>query len=172
MANRTIAISVIFLALNCVMGCGDSVLQLPTAPTSAAFIQPSATGGQEHWSLSRTFTGHTESEGCSIAFAAIGRAEPDSALLIQRSAESIGLFTADHYTYAGTVAGNEFSATVSEFGSTLECEGARIPFSTEAHVSGRFSSDGRSLFGKETITMFLQSGQRITRQWDWQARRD
>jgi hypothetical protein len=93
-------------------------------------------------------------------------------LLIRRSDASILLFTADHNTYVGTVAGNEFSATESEAGSTLECEGARIRFRTEASVSGRFSSDGRSLVGTETSAFLLESGKTITRQWDWQAWRD
>ena len=81
-------------------------------------------------------------------------------------------FTADHNTYVGTVAGNEFSATESEAGSTLECGGARIYFRTEANVSGVFSPDGRSLFAKETSVFLLESGKTITRHWDWQARRD
>jgi hypothetical protein len=172
MPNRTLAISVVFLVLNCVTGCGDGLSQLPAAPTSAVSIQPPATGGQEPWNLSRTFTGHTGSEGCALAFDEIGRASSDSVLLIQRSDASMRLFTADHNTYIGTVAGNEFSASESETGSTLECERARIRFRTEAHVSGHFSSDGRFLVGKETSAFFLESGKTITRQWDWQAWRD
>jgi hypothetical protein len=172
MQNRTIAFTVVFLVLNCVMGCGGGLSQLPAAPTSAAFIQSSASGAQERWTLTRTFTAHTGSEGCTLALDAIGRTVSDSVLLIQRSDASMRFFTADHNTYVGAVAGNEFSATENEGGSTLECGGARIPFRTEANVSGVFSSDGRTLVAKETSVFLLESGKTITRHWDWQARRD
>jgi hypothetical protein len=172
MTNRTIAFTVVFLVLTCVMGCGSGLSELPAAPTSAASIQSSASGAQERWSLTRTFTGHTGSEGCKLALDAIGLAASDSVLLIERSDASMRFFTADHNTYVGTVAGNEFSATESEAGSTLDCGGARIRFRTEANVSGVFSSDGRTLVGKETSAFLLESGKTITRHWDWQARRD
>jgi hypothetical protein len=172
MANRTIAISVIFLVLNCVTGCGDGLPQLPAAPTSAASFQSSATGGQERWNLTRTFTGHTGSEGCTLALDSIGRAPSDSVLLIQRSNATMRFFTADHNTYVGILAGNEFLATETEAGPTLQCGEARLSFRTEARVSGRFSSDGGSLVGTETSVFLLESGRAITRHWDWQARRD
>ena len=172
MPNRTIAISVIFLAFNCVAGCGDGLSQLPAAPTSAAPIQSSATGGQERWTLSRTFTGHMGSEGCTLAFDAIGQAASDTVLLIERSDTSTRFFTADHNTYVGILAGNEFLATEVEAGPTLQCGESRLSFRTEARVSGRFSSDGRSLVGTETSVFLLESGRTITRHWDWLARRD
>ena len=172
MTNRTIAFTVVFLALNCVMGCSGDLSQLPAAPTPAAFIQSPASGAQQRWNLTRTFTGHTGSEGCTLALDTIGRAASDSVLLIQRSDASMRFFTADHNIYVGTVAGNEFSATESEAGSTLECGGARIYFRTEANVSGVFSPDGRSLVAKETSVFLLESGKTIARHWDWQARRD
>lgn len=173
MPSRTIAITVAFLVINSVIGCGG-LSQLPAAPTSAASIPSSlsATGARERWNLTRTFTGHTGSEGCTLALDSIGRAASDSVLLIQRSDASMRFFTADHNTYVGTVAGNEFSATESEAGSTLECGGSQIRFRTEAHVSGQFSPDGRVLVGKETSVFLLESGKTITRHWDWQARRD
>ena len=175
MANRIGAITVVFVVLTCVMGCGDGV-PLPAAPTSVASSTiPSpapASGAQERWNLTRTFTGVTGAQGCTLAVDAIGRAASDSVLLVQRWDASMRLLTADHNTYVGTLTGNEFSATESEAGSTLECEGARIRFRTEAHVSGRFSSDGRALVGQETSVFLFESGRTITRRWDWQARRD
>lgn len=173
MTNRTIAITGVFLALNCVMACGGGLSQLPAAPTPAASIPSvSATGAPERWTLTRTFTGHAGSEGCTLALDAIGRAASGSVLLIQRSDASMRIFTADHNTYVGTIAGSEFSATESEAGSTLECGDARIRFGAEGHVSGQFSPDGRALAGKETSIFLLESGKMITRHWDWQARRD
>jgi hypothetical protein len=172
MTNRTIAFTVVFLVLNCVMGCGGSLSQPPAAPTSAALIQSSASGAPEQWTLTRTFTGHTGSEGCTLALDAVGRPASDAELVIQRSGTSMRFFTADHNTYVGAVAGNEVSASESESGSTLECGGARIRFRTEANVSGVFSADGRTLVAKETSVFLLESGKTITRHWDWQARRD
>lgn len=174
MTNRTIAITIVVLAFNGLIGCSGGLSQLPAAPTSAVSIPSSvpAAGAQERWNLTRTFTGHSGSEGCTLALAAIGGAASDSVLLVQRSAGSMRLFTADHNTYVGLLAGNEFLATESESGSTLECGDARIRFRTEARVSGMFSSDGRSLVGTETSVFLLESGKTITRQWDWRATRD
>ncbi len=171
MTNRIIAITVVVLALNA-LGCSGGLSQLPAAPTSASIPSISATGVQERWSLTRTFTGHAGSEGCTLALDAIGRAASDSVLLVQRSDSSMRLFTADHNNYVGLLAGNEFLATANEPGSTLECGDARIRFRTEARVSGLISSDGRSLVGKETSVFLLESGKTITRNWDWRATRD
>jgi hypothetical protein len=170
MTSRTFAITVVFLAVNGFMGCSRGLSQLPAAPTSA-IPSVSATGIQERWNLTRTFTGHAGSEGCTLFLDAIGRAAPESALLVQRWDSSMRLLTADHNIFVGTVAGNEFSASESEAGSTLECGGARIFFRTETRVSGLFSSDGRSLVGSETSVFLFESGKTITRQWNWQARR-
>ena len=177
MTNPTIAIVIILLVSNCMVGCSGGSSRLPASPTSAASPTiPSpgpGTGVQERWKLARTFTGHTGSEGCTLAFDAIGRMAPDSELLIQRSGASIRFLTADHNNYVGAVAGNEFVATeVEDCGSTLQCGGDRVRFRTEARVSGRLSSDGIALIGEETSVFFLQSGKTITRHWDWQAKRD
>lgn len=172
MTNQIIPITAVVLALNGLMGCSGGLSQLPAAPTVASVPSISATGGQERWNLTRTFTGHTGSEGCTLALDAIGRAASDSVLLVQRSGASMRLFTADHNNYVGLLAGNEFLATENESGSTLECGDARIPFRTEARVSGLFLSDGRSLVGKETSVFLLESGKTITRNWDWRATRD
>ena len=171
MTNQTIRISVVVLALINAIGCTGGPSQLPAAPTSMA---PAvlATAAQERWNLTRTFTGHTGSEGCNLALDAVGRVVSDSVLLIQRSDVSMRFFTADHNTYVGTVAGNEFLATETEAGPTLQCGEAKLSFRTEARVSGRFASDGRSLIGTETSVFLLESGKTITRQWDWQARRE
>lgn len=96
----------------------------------------------------------------------------DSALLVQRSNASMRFFTADHNNYVGTVTGNEFLATETEAGSTLECGEVLLGFRTEARVSGVFSADGASLVGSETSVFLLESGRTITRRWDWHARRN
>ena len=176
MTNRTIALAIILLVCNGLVGCSGDSSRLPASPTSATSPTITsavpATGVEERWRLTRTFTGHTGSEGCTLALDAIGRREPDSELLIRRSGASIRLFTADHYNYVGGVTGNEFVATDVEDGSTLQCGEGRVRFRNEARVSGRLSSDGVTLIGEETSVFFLQSGKTITRQWDWQAKRD
>ena len=172
MTIRTIPITVVFLALSGLMGCSGGLSQLPAAPTPAASIPSSVPAAQERWNLTRRFTGHTGSEGCTLALDSIDSAASESVLLIQRSDASMHFLTADHNKYVGLLAGNEFLATESESGSTLECGDARIRFRTEARVSGQFSPDGRSLVAKETSVFVLESGKTITRHWDWQARRD
>ena len=177
MTNRTIAIVITLLVPNCMFGCSGGSSPLPTAPTSAASPTiPSpvpAAGGPERWTLTRTFTGHAGSEGCTLALDAIGRVPSDSVLLIQRPGAFIRFFTADHNNYVGAVTGKEFVATeIEDFGATLQCGEGRVRFRTEARVSGRFSSDDSTLIGEETSVFFLESGKTITRRWDWQARRD
>lgn len=176
MTTRTIAIILVLMAPNWVVGCSGGLSQLPAAPTSVASSTiPSAvpvTGAQERWNLTRTFTGHTGSEGCTLALDEIGRMASDSVLLIQRSDESMRFFTADHNTYIGKADGNEFFATEIEAGSTLQCGEARLRFRIEGRVSGQFSSDGRSLVGQEISIFLFESGKMIIRRWDWTARRD
>ena len=171
MINRTIAVSVVVLALTSATGCSGDLSQLPAAPTSVASAVL-GTAAQERWNLTRTFTGHTGSEGCNLALDTIGRVADEAVLVVERSATSMRLFTTDHNTYVGTVAGNEFLVTEREAGPTLQCGEAQLSFRTEARVSGRFASDGRSLTGTETSVFILESGKTITRQWDWQAKRD
>ena len=171
MTNRSIAIAVFFLVLNFAIGCGGGLPQLPAAPTSTASSVP-ATAAQERWTLTRTFTGHTGSEGCNLALDAIGGGASDSVLLIQRSDASLRFFTVNHNNYVGILAGDEFLATEKEAGPTLQCGEARLSFRTEARVSGRFLPDGRSLVGTETSVFLLGSGKTITRRWDWRATRD
>jgi len=177
MTIRTIAITIILLGPSCMVGCSGSSSPLPAAPTSAAspaIPSPvSATTPQERWNLTRTFTGHAASEGCTLAFDAINRTAADSVLLIQRYGAFVHFFTADHNNYGGTLAGNEFFVTETEdSGSTLQCGEARLRFRTEARVSGRFSSDGSVLVGEETSVFLFESGKTIVRHWDWQAKRD
>jgi hypothetical protein len=107
-----------------------------------------------------------------LALDTIGGVPSGSALLIKRSGESIRFVTADHNTYVGTAAGNEFLATETDAGSTLQCGEARLRFRTEAQLTGRFSADGRALTGEETSVSLFESGRTITRHWDWQARRE
>ena len=176
MTNRTIAVIIGVILATCVAACNDSPSQLPAGPTAAASpVNPSpvpATVAQERWNLTRTYTGHTGSEACLLAFDGIVRTPSDSLLLIQRSGVSTRFLTADHNTYVGTVAGDEFFATeIEDSGSTLQCGGSRLRFRTEARVSGRFSSDGRALVGEETSVFLLESGATIVRHWDWSAKR-
>src|SRR5687767_13999956 len=118
MTTRAFAIILVLIVPTWVVGCTGDSSPLPAAPTSVASSTiPSAvpaTGAQERWTLTRTFTGHTGSEGCTLALDDIGRMPSDAVLLIQRSDESMRFFTADHNHYVGTVEGNEFFATEIE----------------------------------------------------------
>ena len=86
-----------------------------------------------------------------------------------RSGGAITVVT-DHDQYMGAVVANEYSATDGD-GGTWKCGAARLAFRSEGHVSGRFSADGRSLTGEEGVVFRLESGETITRRWDWTGTR-
>jgi hypothetical protein len=157
-----------------VAGCDSHSAVLPTVPTSTSLPGASpAPGavGQERWNLTGTYIGHTGPIACIPPFDGVPRNPFDSVLLIQRSDESIHLFT-DHNHYVGTVVADELFATESDdSGATWQCGEARLHYRTEGHVSGRFSADGRVLTGEEVALYRLDSGETIRRHWIWSATR-
>ena len=132
-------------------------------------VPPVPSVPQELWILTGTYIGHTGPEACIPPFDGNPRKPIDSKLVILRSGESIDLLT-EHDHYVGTVTADGFSATTSNDG-TWQCGEARLQYRTEARVSGRFSLDGRSFTGKEEVLFRLESGETISRQWDWSATR-
>jgi hypothetical protein len=91
--------------------------------------------------------------------------------MVERYGTTIHFFT-EHNHYIGTLAGDQFVARENDEGrSTWQCGEAKLPFRTEAQVSGRLSADGNALTGEEVAVFLLESGESIRRQWDWSATR-
>lgn len=168
---------VVLILAHGLMGCdGRSVL--PIAPSATPLPVPpprpaaSSTVGQEFWELTGTYVGHTGPEACISPVAETAGKPIRSVLVIQRSGESIHVLT-DHDHYIGTVVADEFSATETEdTGGMWDCGAARLRYRFEGRVSGRFSTDGRSLSGEEVALFRLESGATIRRSWDWIAIRN
>ena len=154
------------------------MFQVPTSPNatpSAFFTPPSTTsnaantGGPEHWLLTGTYMGHIGPENCISPYTGDAGTSTVSVLGIQRSGEWIQ-FSTDHDNYVGTVVAGEFSASETEDpGGLWVCGSERRLFRFEGIVSGRFSTDGRSLAAEEVALFRLDSGETISRRWRWVA---
>lgn len=159
------------------VGCDSRSVVLPIAPsatretvTPLPAVTPSA-AGQEQWILTGTYIGHSGPEACISPFAATAGKPIDAVLGIQRSGESIHFFT-EHDHYIGTVVAGEFSATETQDPAGMwDCGAERRPFRFEGRVSGRFSTDGRTLMGEEVALFRFNSGETIIRRWHWIAAR-
>jgi hypothetical protein len=171
MTRRTPTGIVLLLALG-LAGCdGHSSMPSPPTPPPAAPL-PSPVPGveQELWNLTGTYAGHTGPAACIPPFdATVVQAPIRSVIAIQRSGGSIQVIT-EHDRYVGDVLADAYSAMDNDNG-TWQCGAARFTFRTEGHVSGHFSADGRSLTGEEEVVFRLESGDTITRRWDWHATR-
>lgn len=177
-----LAISALMLAqISLACDTGSPMRRLPTSPnaTPSAFIAPPSTvpspdsnaSGAEHWLLTGTYIGHTGPENCISPYTGNRGTPTVSALSIQRSGEWIRVST-EHDDYMGTVVADEFSVSETEQTSGLwDCGSERRPFRFEGFVSGRFSTDGRSLAAEEVALFRLDSGETITRRWRWAATR-
>ena len=152
-------------------GCDSHSSVLSTAPTPSP-VAPALVQSvpQEIWILTGTYAGHTGPAACIPPFdATVVQTPITGPIVIQRSGESIDVIT-EHDHYVGTVVADAYSATDSDVG-TWQCGAVRFSFRTEGHVSGHFSADGRSLTGEEGVVFRLESGETITRRWEWRASR-
>ena len=180
---RLMAVStglVVVVLAHAVVACNSHSPAGPTALTSIGFPPghpPSPApvpdiGQQERWNLTATYIGHTGPEACIPPFDGNVRPPSNSLLFIRRAGESIELST-DHTHYVGTVIADEFAATDSdEFGGTWQCGEAKLRFTSRGRVAGRFSDDGRALSAEEVGLFRLESGETVTRYWQWRATRN
>ena len=153
-------------------GCDSSGAKLSTAPSVsvAATTTPLPSVPRELWSMTVTYAGHSGPAACLPPFDGNVVQTPITGVIgMLRSEASITVVT-EHDEYMGTVVANEYSATDSD-GGTWQCGAARLAFRSEGHVSGRFSTDGRSLTGEEGVVFRLESGETITRRWEWKGTR-
>jgi hypothetical protein len=88
-------------------------------------------------------------------------------IVIRRSGDAIEVLT-EHDHYTGRVTADQVSASDSDAG-IWHCGEARIAYNSEGYVVGRFSADGRSFAGEEGVAFRLESGEAITRRWQWSA---
>ena len=144
------------------LSTGPSVVVLPTPPLPSA--------PQELWTVTVTYAGHTGPAACLAPFDASVAQTPITGVIgMLRSGGSITVVT-EHDQYMGAVVANEYSATDSD-GGTWQCGAVRLAFRSEGHVSGRFSTDGGSLTGEEGVVFRLDSGETISRRWEWKGTR-
>jgi hypothetical protein len=165
-------ILVLVLAAAGLAGCDSHSSTLLTAPSPAVLPTPlpAPSVPQELWNVTGTYAGHTGPAACIPPFDGNAVQTPmNGVIVILRSGESIQVLT-EHDHYIGAVVADQFSATDSDEG-TWQCGAVRLRFRTEGHVSGRFSADGRSLTGEEGVVFRLESGETITRRWDWKGTR-
>lgn len=152
-------------------GCEQSPNGLPAPPVAPTVTGPESPVAGERWNLTGTYTGHTGPAACIQPFDGNTGQPENSVVVIRRSGESITVLT-EHNHYVGMVVGEDFSAADSDdSGATWQCGAEQLRYRIDGQVSGRFSGDGRSLTGKETASFRLESGETITRQWDWSATR-
>lgn len=163
---------VLALAAPGLAGCDSHSSSLLTAPTPAVLPTPLpvASVPQELWSVTGTYAGHTGPAACIPPFDGNAVQTPiNGVIVILRSGESLTVVT-EHDRYVGAVVADEYYATDSDAG-IWQCGAARLSFRTEGYVSGRFSADGRSLTGEEGVVFRLESGETITRRWNWSGTR-
>jgi hypothetical protein len=169
--RKSAGILVVVLA-HALAGC-DSPSSKPTTAPSVAVLSttpPLPSVPQELWNVTVTYAGHTGPAACLPPFDGNVVQTPITGVIgMRRSGGAITVFT-EHDQYVGAVVANEYSATDSD-GGTWQCGAARLAFRSEGHVSGRFSTDGRSLTGEEGVVFRLESGETITRRGDWNGTR-
>ena len=153
-------------------GCDSHSSVLSTAPTpSPVAPTPAPSGRQEIWTLTGTYAGHTGPPARIPPFdPTLVRTPITGPIIIQRSDESLQVIT-EHDYYVGAIVADAYSATDSDVG-TWQCGAERFNFRSEGHVAGYFSADGRSLKGEEGVVFRLESGETITRRWEWRAIRE
>ena len=168
------AAGILVVVLTCTLpGCDSSSGKLSMAPSVAVLptiTPPLPSVPRELWSVTVTYAGHTGPATCLAPFDGSVVQTPITGVVgMLRAGGSITVVT-EHDQYVGAVLADEYSATDSDAG-TWQCGAARLSFRTEGHVSGRFSTDGRALTGEEGVVFRLESGETITRRWDWKGTR-
>jgi hypothetical protein len=168
------AAGILVVVLACTLaGCDSSSAKLSTAPSVAVLpttARPLPSVSQELWNVTVTSAGYTGPAACLPPFDGNVVHTPITGVIVMlRSGASITVVTEDDQ-YMGAVVANEYSATNSGHGN-VQCGAARLAFRSEGHISGRFSTDGRSLTGEEGSVFRLESGETIARRWDWTGTR-
>ena len=179
------AIAALSLALSLgllLTGCESRSSALPAAPSGPPLRAPdSPTAGPaqiavagERWNLTTTLTSLEGPEVCWAPRTNVGTSV-QWLMAIQRDGTSIHLlydvrnWPTDAVEHFGTVEGDTFEAASRSWTTSLLCGAARSEYQFEAHVSGRFSADGRSLTATEVWSYRPTSGATIRFHFDWTA---
>jgi hypothetical protein len=173
---RFLAVTTLVVSALLVAGCEDRLPALSTAPTELPSASRSVvTFGAEDWNLTPIFTSFTGPVVCWAPVTNIGTAARNLFLGISRSADSIRLRVSygwdDPETYVGTVVGQDFVAIGPSHNGYNVCGPTQHHWRIEQRVSGRFSSDGRSLSASEVWLYKLPDGDEVTYYIDWKATR-
>lgn len=160
-------------------GCSSG--QLPTAPTlteSPAAVPPAPDPAVVlRWNLTSTLKSMNGPELCLSSWAEDVGESFDWLLETRRTDDHAIQLVYDvgnpevNENYAGTVVVNEFSAASAPSPGALLCNGQRLDFTAEGHVSGHFSEDGRELSAEELYSLRLTSGETLNFRYEWRATR-
>lgn len=109
---------------------------------------------------------------------AVGQSYADWVMEIQRSGNSAHLVVfdshdpSDRYEWDAKVTADAFTAdTGGPSAGWCSEKGGRVEFTSQDHLSGRFSSDGTTLTAAEDISLQLKSGETVSFHFDWTAAR-
>jgi hypothetical protein len=178
MERRAQMMAVALAALTAVLaGCGDSSSVLPTAPTSTQPPAPEPTVAGERWNLTTTLKSFTGPEACNVIMKARIGESFSWLVTIERSGDSVHLIVADaddpsdRDEYEGTVVEDVLMAAIKGRSGRTVCGGSMVEVFSEAHVSGRFSGDGRSLTAEELTSYQFSFGELARFYYDWNATR-
>jgi hypothetical protein len=159
--------------------CGDS--STPVAPSEIPTpVAPSGIPG-ESWSFTVHFVSVTGPDSCLVKERSVeltGTTFSDVPTKIIRSGSSFTIssaFFSDFYgvSFAGTVAGSDFTATGALPSGELTCQDGTV-FQQQAgtaRVTGSFSTDGRQLTATDVHVYPLVSGGEMHYTWTWMGTR-
>ena len=157
-------------------GCEDRLPTLSTAQTAIPLVSPSAPiGPGEVWNITATINSITGPVVCWAPRTDIGTTAHTPTMAITRATDSIRLTVGygwyDPDTYVGTVVGSDFKALGPSYSGYNVCGTTQHHWRIEQHVSGRFSSNGRSLTATEVWLYKLPDGDEVAYYIDWTAAR-
>jgi hypothetical protein len=129
----------------------------------------------ERWNLTTTLRSVTGPKNCSaVSGAHIGESFRWQ-MTIERAGGSVRLDVSlvgdpvSHDEYEGTDVEGVLTAAIKGRSGRTVCAGAMVDVFGEAHVSGRFSGDGRALTAEELKSYKSSSGDTSAFYYDWHA---
>ena len=167
------------LAIALILTACDGGPSSPTRPSvTSPPTSPPASSSLADWSVTQSFVSVVGPDNCWVREQRArwtGAIFSDLPMTVTRSGGSIVL-EGDFFevNYAGTISGNEFSAS----GGPLDEGGTPCQDGTSFHqgpgvsdLTGRFSEDDQQLTASEVNSYRLTTGEPVTYTWDWQATR-
>ena len=169
----------VFLASGCGGGPSSAAVQpTPVAiPAQAATRVPAPVSAQgEPWDLTTTIRA-VAGDPCGTYAGRVG-SSIDWSMAVERTNASVRLlydvrnWPTDHVEYVSALNGDAFEATSRDgFGFPQDCGGRHYAWRGSGYVAGAFSSDGRSVSGREEWNYATASGDELRLFLDWSGTR-